>query len=238
MAGGPGPDARPMAEWPVSDAVDAGVEGAARPVGRRDLPETAEKMLRAARRILVRDGYGSLTLAAIEEEAGVNRALVHYHFGSKAGLLEAVVVSLFEDPAFGFSDDVARTAEGPARAEALLAWQSRIVDDDDTMRLLLELLPHMMRDGDLRRWAALLYARYRDFDGACLQCAAPEMDEATVRALAVLTVAVVEGLGVQLVLDADGVEHERAFALWRDMVTQLLHVGTAAAENGAARSRA
>jgi AcrR family transcriptional regulator len=196
------------------------------PGGRRELPVSAEKILRAARMILVRDGYDCLTLAAIGREAGVSRALVHYHFGSKAGLLEAVVMSLFEDPAFGFSDQVVRTVEGPARAEALLSWQGRIIEDDHTSRLLFELLPHMMRDEDLRHWAALLYASYRDFDGTCLHSAAPAMDDATVRALATLTVAVVEGLSVQRVIDADGVDHPSAFSLWRDMVSTLLAGGT------------
>ncbi len=117
--------------------------GAARAAG--ELPPTAAKLLAAARRILVRKGYASLTMQAIEQEAGINRALVHYYFGSKAGLLEALVESLFEDPAFGYSDAVASTPAGPARAAALLEWLGRITADRRSGRLLYELLPHVLR---------------------------------------------------------------------------------------------
>jgi len=197
--------------------------GAARAAG--ELPPTAAKLLAAARRILVRKGYASLTMQAIEQEAGINRALVHYYFGSKAGLLEALVESLFEDPAFGYSDAVASTPAGPARAAALLEWLGRITADRRSGRLLYELLPHILRSKSLRDRVAELYGAYREFDGNCLSSGAPVDDESR-EDLGALSVAVVEGLGIQSAVDPHGFERDRAYALWQKVITRYLHAMT------------
>ena len=57
---------------------------------------TALRILDAAKRILSERGYSKLTLQAIEEESGEYRALVAYYFGSKQGLVEAIIDSLME----------------------------------------------------------------------------------------------------------------------------------------------
>lgn len=188
---------------------------------RRDYPPTAVKLLAAARRILMRKGYPGLTMQAIEQEAGINRALVHYYFGSKAGLLEALVDSLFEDPAFGYSDTVTFAPAGAERAGALLEWLGRITADRRSGRLLYELLPHVLRSHVLRGRAAELYAAYRVFDGECLASGA--VADADLREdLGALSVAVVEGLGIQAAVDPHGFERDRAFALWQRVITHYL----------------
>jgi AcrR family transcriptional regulator len=193
--------------------------GAARAGG--ELPPTAAKLLAAARRILMRKGYAALTMQAIEEEAGINRALVHYYFGSKAGLLEALVESLFEDPAFGYSDSVASAPAGPERAGALLEWLGRITADRRSGRLLYELLPHILRSSMLRGRVAELYGAYREFDGECLASGTPASAELR-GDLGALSVAVVEGLGIQSAVDPHGFERDRAYALWQDVITRYL----------------
>ena len=57
---------------------------------------TAMRILDAAKRILSERGYSKLTLQAIEEESGEYRALFAYYFGSKQGLVEALIDSLME----------------------------------------------------------------------------------------------------------------------------------------------
>jgi len=51
---------------------------------------TKEKILDAAEKLFVDNGFSATSLRAIIKEAGVNTASVHYHFGSKEGLIEAV----------------------------------------------------------------------------------------------------------------------------------------------------
>jgi AcrR family transcriptional regulator len=187
----------------------------------RELPPTAAKLLAAARRILVRKGYASLTMQAIEQEAGTNRALVHYYFGSKAGLVEALVESLFEDPAFGYSDSVTSVPAGPERARALLEWLGRITADKRSGRLLYELLPHVLRSPLLRGRVAELYDAYRSFDGECLASGSPAPAE-LIEDLGALSVAVVEGLGIQFAVDPGAFQRDRAYALWQEVVTHYL----------------
>jgi AcrR family transcriptional regulator len=58
--------------------------------------ETREQLLAAAASVLGEDGYGAMSMRAVADRAGVRLSLVHYHFGSKAGLMEAVLDHLTE----------------------------------------------------------------------------------------------------------------------------------------------
>jgi len=53
--------------------------------------DTKEEILNAAEVLFARAGYHASSMRAITERAGVNLALVNYHFGSKEALLEAVI---------------------------------------------------------------------------------------------------------------------------------------------------
>jgi AcrR family transcriptional regulator len=54
---------------------------------------TRTLIIEAARRRLLADGYAGLSTRKVAEEAGVPLSQLHYHFGSKGGLIRA----LFED---------------------------------------------------------------------------------------------------------------------------------------------
>ncbi len=53
--------------------------------------ETRERLLNAAEQLFAEHGISGTTLRALTKAAKVNLAAVHYHFGSKEGLLDAVV---------------------------------------------------------------------------------------------------------------------------------------------------
>lgn len=53
-------------------------------------PDTREKILDAAEQLIAENGIGSTSLRHIVAAAEVNLAAVHYHFGSKQGLVEEV----------------------------------------------------------------------------------------------------------------------------------------------------
>ena len=55
------------------------------------MSDTKEKILDTAERLIGEHGYAATSLRHIIAEAGVNLAAVHYHFGSKEDLLDAVV---------------------------------------------------------------------------------------------------------------------------------------------------
>jgi len=54
-------------------------------------PSTKQRILDTAERLFSQSGYHSTSLRKITGEAGVNLAAVNYHFGSKGGLLDAVI---------------------------------------------------------------------------------------------------------------------------------------------------
>ena len=186
------------------------------------LPPTARRILRAAQDILAERGYAELTMTAIAQVTGLNRALVSYHFGGKAGLVAALVDTLFQDPEVGLVEEVRATRDGADRVEAFLDWQRQVSARDRTNRMLYELLPHALRDPEVRARFAEEYRVYRAVDADCLGAAPRELGEAELEALAAVSIAVVEGLGIQRALDPDGFDHERAWRMWREVVASFL----------------
>jgi len=60
--------------------------------------ETApEKILKAARKIFAAHTFSSATTRMIADEAGVDHSLIHYYFGSKENLFEAISEQIFEE---------------------------------------------------------------------------------------------------------------------------------------------
>ena len=53
--------------------------------------DTRERILDAAERLFAAHGFAGTSLRAVTREAEVNLAAVHYHFGTKEGLLRAVL---------------------------------------------------------------------------------------------------------------------------------------------------
>jgi AcrR family transcriptional regulator len=58
--------------------------------------ETREKILDAAERLFAAQGFGATSLRTVINEANVNLAAVHYHFGSKEALIRAVFARRLE----------------------------------------------------------------------------------------------------------------------------------------------
>ena len=187
-----------------------------------DLPPTARRLLAAAQDILAERGYAELTITAIAQVSGVNRALVSYYFGGKAGLLAVLVETLFLNPDVGYVEEIRSARAGADRADAFLAWQERVSANDRTNRMLYELLPHALREPEVRVRFAEEYRTYREVDGECLGGAPRELTEEELDALAAVSIAVVEGLGIQRALDPAGFDHERAWRMWRDVIGAYL----------------
>ena len=122
---------------------------------------TRSQLLAAAAEILGEDGYAATSMRAVAERAGARLSLVHYHFGSKSGLLTAVMDEL--------------TAELLERQRAMFAderpfaeqWRTAcdyLREDIDSgyVRILWELWAAGLADGELaERWRAT-QARWRE----------------------------------------------------------------------------
>lgn len=62
----------------------------------QDQPGARNALLDAASRLSAHRGFGEVSLRRIAEEAGVSPAMVHYYFGDKAGLHEAMLARAFD----------------------------------------------------------------------------------------------------------------------------------------------
>ena len=58
---------------------------------RLNMLDTKQRILNAAERLIAEQGYAATSLRHIIAEAGVNLASIHYHFGSKAELLDGLI---------------------------------------------------------------------------------------------------------------------------------------------------
>ncbi len=75
----------------MPDTLDPQRAAVPRKLAQADLGETQAKILDAAFRRLCADGYAALSVREIARDAGVNHALINYHFGSKDALVIEVL---------------------------------------------------------------------------------------------------------------------------------------------------
>jgi len=66
---------------------------------RRDPQATREALLRAGAELFAARGFDGVSVEALAERAGVNKALVSYHFGGKRGLYASVLRETFAEVA-------------------------------------------------------------------------------------------------------------------------------------------
>lgn len=97
-------------------------------VPRSATPEKRRRILDAAERIMLRDGYAAVTSRRVEAESGLK---LHYHFGTLDDLFVAVVRRRGES-------NVARLADALASPEPLRAWW-RLLSEPKGNGLLVEL---------------------------------------------------------------------------------------------------
>ena len=185
------------------------------------LTPTAQRLLAAAQRLLASGGFEALKLSAIAHEAGESKASIGYHFGNKAGLVTALVDSFAHDANRGLIEDTGELPGGEERIHALIDGETRIAADAESYQLFFEVLPHALRDADLRQRVAALYDGYRDTVLRCLDAADPAAKE-QLRPFAMLMIAIVDGLAIQHGLDPDGADVAAATDLWERLVRPYL----------------
>jgi AcrR family transcriptional regulator len=114
----------------------------------RGTTSTRADILEVARRRFLAEGYDGVTLRSIAQDAGVDVALVSYHFGSKKGLLGAAM-SLPANPA----ELLAREVAGPLNSlpERIVHRVVAVWEDPDVGGPLRALLEAAVRDPDVAR---------------------------------------------------------------------------------------
>ncbi len=140
------------------------------PAARADGSTTRAAILRAARDRLVEVGYANLNVRDIARAAGVNHALIGYHFRGK----QQLVLAVLDEANKQHLERQARMYE--ATSSASKQWQQAcdFYEEDlasGFVRLLMELMGASFHDEDLRRefvprlsgWHRLVEAAVADF---------------------------------------------------------------------------
>jgi len=83
--------------------------------------ETETLILDAARKVFLENGFDGTTMQKISDEAGINKALLHYYFRSKDRLFEAVFVEAFSRMIPNLMKIFASEAEFPDKIRGFVA---------------------------------------------------------------------------------------------------------------------
>ena len=187
-----------------------------------ELSPTAKRILDAGVRVLDGEGFAGLTFEKIARESGENGALIRYHFGSKAGLIRALVDAVLFSQARGLIQMLAPLKPGTERREALLRRRRKVAVDMTTYMRMYEVTPNALRDPELRPKLRGLMRWYRELDAWVYGSEHPdEKERAALEPLAVLMAGVINGIALQVQADPE-LDVQPAFDLWEQFVTEYL----------------
>jgi AcrR family transcriptional regulator len=168
------------------------------------LPETAQKLLVAAKDIIATEGFDALTLNSVSAASGENKAMIAYYFGNKAGLVAAVLDSVIHDE-YVASQNRMKDVDPKRRIQRLVEEMRRMDAAVEEFRVFFELLPHVLRDETLRQRIALLYKWYWSIKLEWLGVAGQSrgLEDPELLGLAQILSAVIDGLAIQAAIDPE-----------------------------------
>ncbi len=168
------------------------------------LPETARKLLIAAKEIVAEEGFEALTLKTVSERAGENKAMVSYYFDNKAGLVAAVLDSVIHDEYLASLDRMKDVTPGQ-RIPRLIDEMQRMAAWAEDFQVFYELLPHVLRDEALRTRMAMLYRWYwkMKLEWLGMQNGTEGLSDPDLLGLAQLLSAIIDGLAIQTAVDPE-----------------------------------
>lgn len=168
-----------------------------------------EDLLVAARRLLETKGYARISTRDLVAESGTNLASIGYHFGSKEGLLNEVIGSVFDE----WTEQLATIAMADPDAAPLDrardTWSALLADLPERRALLLSYVEAMAqadRTPHLRQQFAEHYQGVRARVAALVAQSlhgAISADDPRAAAIATWMIAVCDGLALQWLLDPD-----------------------------------
>jgi len=183
------------------------------------LPDTAVRVLQAAQRILAEKGFSALTLSTVATESGENKAMTRYYFGNKAGLVATLVDALVHDDCIESASRMRNVADDE-RLDRLVDELQNMSEATEGFTAHFEVLPHALRDPELRERLALLYEWYFDLklDWLGLDREADAARRKELRGLGQLLSAVIDGLALQALIDPDRFDITEAYAAFKRLL--------------------
>ncbi|MCL2516273.1 MAG: TetR/AcrR family transcriptional regulator [Microbacteriaceae bacterium] len=204
------PEPTPVRSAPVPPSVpeievDGGPPAAQRGPYRRGAERRAD-IITAATRLFAQRGYLCTPLSEIAGAVGVSKAALLRHFGSKDGLLFAILDGWDDESA---SMRALRAESGLAYFDALIGVMGRHAERPGLVDLLLTLTTEASDPAHpARAWVARRYDRITDEAGSALRAAIATgdllpMSDARIDLEARLLFAVMDGLELQWIADPE-----------------------------------
>lgn len=116
--------------------------------------ETRERLIDAAEKLLAEKGFEGVSLRELTSAAGANLAAVHYHFGGKEGLIDAVLeghMAPVNQERLRRLDQILARKKKPTVREVLEAFLEplveRVLERDSRQRLFAQFMGRMMSEG-------------------------------------------------------------------------------------------
>ena len=191
---------------------------------------TRERLLATAVELLRRRGYAGLSISALCERAEVAPTAVYWHFGSKAGLMEAVIARISGHYVERIRAEAMAASAPSERLDRMISGIRSLVTTQPLGSLTGVAVVGEGRHvtPELRR--ALRRAREREFEVIASDFATGAGgDRALGETLAVLALACTNYAALSYRMDRDAGEVDRILAGLRDAVERLLAAGDAAA---------
>lgn len=166
-----------------------------------------ERLLDAARRLLEEQGYAHITTRDLVAASDTNLASIGYHFGSKAGLLNAALEASFDDWAGQLADYVMSDPNATPLQRAAATWVAAVEGTAARRPILqsyVEALAQAQRVPELRDQLAAHYVKARARVAALVAQSlgdGTQADDPRCRAVAALVIAACDGLALQSLLD-------------------------------------
>jgi AcrR family transcriptional regulator len=161
---------------------------------------TRDRIVDAARDVLIEHGHGGTSTRAVADRAGVRLSLVHYHFGGKQGLLVEVLER--ENEQLLERQRELYAAPGPLAEKWRIACD--LLDEDvrsGYVRLLWELWSAGLADPELAAGWRAATAGWRDLLASVFEAWTQERDvdlPLRPRALATLTANLFQGIEIEM----------------------------------------
>ena len=168
-----------------------------------------DELLKAAYRVAARDRLGGLTTRAVAKEAGVSNGLVFFHFGSREGLVLALLDRLLATTVLApGTAGAAGTTDGPP-VMRLLSTIERDVEglpgNRDRVALLIDFWVMGTQHPDVRRRIRKALDDYREayvpLTSAAIASEPERYPGVTPESLAAVATGFIEGCALQVVMD-------------------------------------
>ena len=200
------------------------------------LPRTAQKILAAARRLLIEGGYEAMTLEKVAGEAGVNKASIRYNFGNKAGLVIAVLDAYIHDECLRLVATMKDVPPEDVVTTAMSGMRNMLVEADN-FQGYFDILPYAFREPELRERMLALYKWWylQNLAWLGLRDVSDVEQNDTLVGLGELVCAVIDGLCIQAGLQPEGFDMGRALRVFGLLLERSMEqLRAAAGETGVA----